>query len=103
MKYILQLPRFYIDENCVFRQALTPLKEDQCFVRKGTGLKKNIYLAKDLDISNLQTFENSKKGMLYRFFMDVETCYKDYIQLVPVDLMDKDILSKFRIRFPMSI
>ena len=95
LKYILQLPRFYIDESCVFRQALIPLKEDQCFVRKGTGLKKNIYLAKDLDISNLQAFENSKRGMLYRFFMDVETCYKDYIQLVPVDLMDKDILSKF--------
>ena len=95
LKYILQLPRFYIDENCVFRQALTPLKEDQCFVRKGTGLKKNIYLAKDLDISNLQTFENSKKGMLYKFFKDVETCFQDYIQLVPVDLMDKDILSKF--------
>lgn len=95
LKYILQLPRFYIDENCVFRQALTPLKENQCFVRKGTGLKKNIYLAKDLDISNLQTFENSKKGMLYRFFKDVEICFQDYIQLVPVDLMDKDILSKF--------
>ena len=95
LKYILQLPRFYIDENCVFRQALTPLKENQCFVRKGTGLKKNIYLAKDLDISNLQTFENSKKGMLYRLFKDVETCFQDYIQLVPVDLMDKDILSKF--------
>ena len=95
LKYILQLPRFYIDENCVFRQALTPLKENQCFVRKGTGLKKNIYLAKDLDIRNLQTFENSKKGMLYRLFKDVETCFQDYIQLVPVDLMDKDILSKF--------
>lgn len=95
LKYILPLPRFYIDENCVFRQALTSLKADQCFVRKGTGLKSNMCLAKDLDISNLQAFENSKKGMLYRIFMDGETCYKDYIQLVLVDLMDKDILSKF--------
>lgn len=95
LKYILQLPRFYIDENFIFRQVLQPLKEDQCFVGKRIDVKKNIYLAKDLDISNLQTFENSKKGMLYRFFKDIEACFKDYIQLVPVDLMDKDILSKF--------
>lgn len=93
---IRKLSKYYIDEeNYIFHRALMPLKDDQCFVKKNPGSKKNRYIAKDLDIRNLQAFEDSKKGIFYSFFKDVEKHLKDYIQLIPVDLGDGKSLNSY--------
>lgn len=93
---IRKLPKYYIDEeNYIFRRTLMPLKDDQCFVKKNSGSKKNKFIAKDLDIRNLQAFEDSKKGIFYSFFKDVEKHLKDYIQLIPVDLGDGKSLNSY--------
>lgn len=93
---IRKLPKYYIDEeNYIFHRALMPLKDDQCFVKKNPGSKKNRFIAKDLDIRNLQAFEDSKKGIFYNFFKDVEDNLKDYIQLIPVDLENGKSLKSY--------
>lgn len=93
---IRKLPKYYMDEeNYIFHRALTQLNDNQCFVNKNPGSKKNKLIAKDLDIRNLQAFEDSKKGILYRFFKDVEAYFNDYIQLIPVDLEEGNTLNSY--------
>ena len=62
---------------------------------RGIYGRKNKYIALDLDIKDLQAFENSKKGMLYQFFKDVDNKLKDYVQFTPLELKDDDILKKY--------
>ena len=71
------------------------MDDDDCFVNRNPGSKKNKYIAKDLDIRNLQAFEDSKKGIFYSFFKDVEDHLKDYIELIPVDLENGNSLNSY--------
>lgn len=96
LKKIRKLPRYYKSgEGYIFREVDSYRSEDQCYVLRGIYGRKNKYIALDLDIKDLQAFENSKKGMLYQFFKDVDNKLKDYVQFTPLELKDDDILKKY--------
>lgn len=84
---ILKLPRYYkSNEGYVLRRCLTPLSIDQCFVRRSVYRGVKSFFANNLDIWDLQAFENSRIGMLRQFFVDVDLYLKDYVQLQHIDL-----------------
>ena len=94
---IRSLPRYYVDEyDDVFKKVNGNINDDDCFVKRNPGSKKNGYIAKDIDIQDLSHFRNSKKGMFRQFLSDFNDYFQEYINIELIELSETTVLKKFK-------